>query len=161
VTDPQDPPKPPLPAGGPTQQLAALVEDVPEDDGGEGADDGGEGGDASFDGAPPITTSKAPPLLPKEKKQVRNRAVIIGVLVFVVCTGLALGAIVMFGGLSHQPVAQPTPPPPPVVTPPTVAAGSGTAPTEHVHQPIRLDEFVFTAGTDAGVPVREAPPAPH
>jgi len=156
VTDPQDPPKPPIPAGGATQQLAALVEDVPEDEATEAADDGVEG-DAAFDGAPPITTSKAPPLLPKEKKQVRNRALFIGILVFVVCTGLALGAIVVFGGLGQHPqVAQPAHPTPtaPPTQPPPAGTGTGTATdtqaAQHTHQPIRLDEFVFTSGTDAG-----------
>ena len=156
MTDPQDPPKPPQPAGGMTQQLVALVEEVPEDDAGEGGE--GDVPDVGEDAFPPeagpITTSKAPPLLPKEKKQVRNRALVIAVAVFVACTALALGAVFLLGGVHGRPVAQPTPPRPPTQP---VATQPVAAP-EHHHQPIRLDEFVFTAGADAGAPAPEAPP---
>lgn len=166
MTDPQDPPKPDR-TRLPTQQLAALVEEVAEDALAEGevSADGGEGEGAEGEGdvgegyegdagpslpAGPMVPSKAPPLLPKEKKQVRTRAVMIAVVVFVVCTVAALGAVVVFGGHGAQPqVARPTPRPP--AAPPT-ATPEAPPVAPHPHTKIQLDEFVFTAGTDAGTP---------
>lgn len=158
MTDSPD--QPPKPQPEKTAQLAALVEEVPEEEaeagapddegadaapGEEGAGEAPEGEDGGYvapSSQAPLV-SRAPPLLPKEKKQVRNRAVLIGGVVFVLCIVVAIGVVFAIGRPAPAPrVAQPTPPP--VVTPPPVAA----APHPHTH--ITLDEIVFTS--DGGPP---------